>query len=46
MKFNLGEWRLKPGVTTYNCEQIREVRLSPDKTSLYLFRCALPERGT
>lgn len=37
MKFNLGEWRLKPGVTTYNCEQIREVRLSPDKTSLYLF---------
>lgn len=37
MKFNLGEWRMKPGVTTYNCEQIREVRLSPDKTSLYLF---------
>ncbi len=37
MKFNLGEWRLKPGVTPYNCEQIREVRLSPDKTSLYLF---------
>ncbi len=37
MKFNLGEWRMKPGVTTYNCEQIRDVRLSPDGTVLSLF---------
>lgn len=37
MKFNLGEWRMKPGVTTYNCEQIRDVRLSADRTELYLF---------
>lgn len=37
MKFNLGEWRMKPGVTTCNCEQIREVRLSADRTELYLF---------
>ena len=25
MKFNLGEWRLKPCVTAYNCEQEREI---------------------
>lgn len=37
MKFNLGEWRMKPGVNTYNCEQIREVRLSKDETAVYLF---------
>ena len=37
MKFNLGEWRMKPGYTTYNCEQIREVRLSADRRELYLF---------
>lgn len=37
MKFNLGEWRMKPGVTTYNCEQIREARLSADGKSLRLF---------
>ena len=37
MKFNLGEWRMKPGVTTYNCEQIRQVRLSDDGRELSLF---------
>ena len=37
MKFNLGEWRMKPGVTTYNCEQIRQVKLSADSRELYLF---------
>lgn len=37
MKFNLGEWRLRPGVTSYNCEQIREVRVSEDSTAVYLF---------
>lgn len=42
MKFNLGEWRLKPGVNSYNCEQIREVRLSQDKRELVLF--AVPYR--
>lgn len=43
MKFNLGEWRMKPGVSSYNCEQIRDVRLSEDKTALYLF--AVPYRA-
>ena len=42
MKFNLGEWRLKPGVTTYQCEQIRDVRRSADGTQLHLF--AVPYR--
>ena len=37
MKFNIGQWVLKPGVQTYNCEQIRKVSLSEDKTELYLF---------
>ena len=37
MKFNLGEWRMKPGVTTYNCEQIRQAKLSADGRELYLF---------
>ena len=29
MKFNVGEWVMKPGVTSYNCEQIRQVRVAP-----------------
>lgn len=37
MKFNLGQWRLKPGVTTHNCEQIRDYRISADGKELYLF---------
>jgi alpha-D-xyloside xylohydrolase len=37
MKFNYGEWRMKPGVTSYNCEQIREARLSDDRTKLWLY---------
>lgn len=37
MKFNLGLWMMKPGVTSYNCEQIRGARLSEDGTSLWLF---------
>lgn len=37
MKFNIGQWVLKPGVQTYNCEQIRKVSLSEDKTELRLF---------
>ena len=37
MKFTLGEWRRKPGVTVYHCEQIRQTRLSADGTELYLF---------
>lgn len=37
MKFNLGQWRLKPGVETFNCEQIRQIKLSDDCTQLYLF---------
>ncbi len=42
MKFNLGEWRMKPGVTSFNCEQIREIRLSEDRTRVWLF--AVPYR--
>ncbi len=42
MKFNLGEWRMKPGVSTYNCEQIREVKVSADGTEVYIF--AVPYR--
>ena len=37
MKFNRGEWVVKPGVSTYNCEQIRQVRISEDGRALYLF---------
>ena len=37
MKFNVGEWVLKPGVSTHNCEQIRQVTLNEDKTLLHLY---------
>ena len=37
MKFNNGAWLPKPGVISNNCEQIREVRLSKDNRSLWLF---------
>ena len=37
MKFNIGQWVIKPGVTAHNCEQIRDYSLSADKKSLYLF---------
>lgn len=37
MKFNIGEWVTKPGVVSHNCEQIRETRLSDDKTQLWLY---------
>ncbi len=37
MKFNNGAWLMKPGVISNNCEQVRSVRLSPDKRSLWLF---------
>lgn len=42
MKFNLGQWRMKPGVSSFNCEQIRAARLSEDGKSLWLF--AVPYR--
>ena len=42
MKFTAGEWLMKPGVSAYHCEQIREVRLSEDGRSLWLF--AVPYR--
>lgn len=44
MKFNIGQWVIKPGVTTHNCEQIRDYKLSPDKKELYLF--TFPHRRT
>lgn len=37
MKFNIGEWVTKPGVTSYNCEQIRQVRLAEDGTCVHLY---------
>lgn len=37
MKFNVGEWVMKKGCVSRNCEQIREVRLSEDKKSVYLY---------
>ena len=36
MKFNDGYWELKPGVTRKNCEQIRQIKVSPDKTKVHL----------
>lgn len=43
MKFNYGEWRMKPGVTSYNCEQIREIELNETKTKLWLYGVAYKE---
>lgn len=37
MKFNIGEWVTKPGVTSYNCEQIRQVRLEDGGTRVHLY---------
>ena len=37
MKFNVGEWVMKPGMTSYNCEQIRQVRVAEDGKSVYLY---------
>ena len=37
MKFNIGQWVVKPGVTPYHAEQIRDHKLSADRTELYLF---------
>ena len=42
MKFTKGYWMMKPGVVAYNCEQIRQVRVSADKKSVYLY--AVPYR--
>lgn len=43
MKFNLGEWRMRPGVKSFNCEQIRQVTLSGDGREARIF--AVPYRG-
>lgn len=37
MKFTNGQWLMKTGVTSYNCEQVRQVKLSPDGRSVYLY---------
>ncbi|MBQ3080575.1 MAG: alpha-xylosidase [Clostridia bacterium] len=37
MKFNIGEWVMKPGVESKNAEQIRAVYVSDDKTSVHLY---------
>lgn len=47
MKFNNGQWLMRPGVTTYNCEQIRDVKISSDRRELYLYAVSYrqDERG-
>ena len=42
MKFSKGEWLMQPGVTAYNCEQIRDIRVSEDGREVRLF--AVPYR--
>ncbi len=37
MKFNVGEWVTRPGVRSDHLEQIREVRLSDDLASVWLY---------
>ena len=37
MKFNIGQWVMKPGVKSNNAEQIRDCRLSADGTELLIF---------
>ena len=37
MKFNVGQWEIKPGVRSFNCEQIRQVRVAEDGKSVYLY---------
>ena len=37
MKFNIGQWVMKPGVRSCNAEQIRDYRLSADKTEFYIY---------
>lgn len=37
MKFNIGEWVMKPGVASHNAEQIRDVKISPDHTRVHLY---------
>lgn len=37
MKFNYGQWVIKPGIKACNCAQIREISLSEDGTSVYVY---------
>ncbi|MBO4367832.1 MAG: alpha-xylosidase, partial [Clostridia bacterium] len=37
MKFNLGEWRMKPGVSSFNCEQIRDIRICDEGKRVHLY---------
>lgn len=37
MKFNLGEWVMKPGVTSHNAEQVRDLRISEDNARVWLY---------
>jgi len=43
MKFNNGQWLMKPGVTAANCEQIRQVRIRDDGCALYLYAVSYRE---
>ncbi|MCL2646098.1 MAG: alpha-xylosidase [Phycisphaerales bacterium] len=40
MKFNYGEWQMRKGFQAHHCEQIRDVRVSEDKTRVYLYAVA------
>ena len=37
MKFNYGQWVMKPGVSSHNCEQIREVHVLEDGARIHLY---------
>ena len=37
MKFNIGQWVMKPGVSSHNCEQIREVHILEDGAKIHLY---------
>lgn len=47
MKFNVGQWVMRPGVSSYNCEQVRQVKVTDGgtKVSLYCVCYRRDERG-
>lgn len=44
MKFNYGQWVLKPGVSTHNCEQVRQVKILEDGARIHLY-CVCHQRN-
>ncbi len=37
MKFNYGQWVMKPGVSSHNCEQIRQIKILDGGTKVHLY---------